>query len=88
MCSPTEDSIKKLVNGVSSVCEKGGFDLVKIASNSRDLLKTVPEEKRAKGFKDPDGELGKVSVLGLSYSPTICMSVWTENRVGDLCLIN
>merc|ERR1711929_62218 len=42
-------------------------EVVKIASNSKEVLKSVPEELRAKNFKDLEGEHGSLMVLGLVY---------------------
>ena len=49
------------------LCGRGSFELVKIASNSTKVLEAVPEELRAKGFKDPGGEHDELRVLGLIY---------------------
>ena len=42
--------------------------MIKIASNSSKVLKAMPEELRARNFKDPEGEHGDLMVLGLVYN--------------------
>ena len=40
--APSEEALKKLVNGISSVRKEGGFDVEEIASKSRKSLESVP----------------------------------------------
>ena len=65
--APTEKELVKTVNGVVELCGCGDFKLVKIASNSTEVLKAVPEELKAKGLKDPEDEHGELKLLGLVY---------------------
>ena len=41
----------ELIHNMISLCEAGGFNLNKIASNSKVVMETVPEEKRSKSSK-------------------------------------
>ena len=63
MGAPSEEALKRLVNGISSGREEGESDVVKNASKSRELLKTIPGEREMKGFEELKGELEKVNVL-------------------------
>ena len=47
-------SAKQLVQNVINMCKSGGFNLTKFMSNSKELLATIPEEKRKEGVKDKD----------------------------------
>ena len=45
-------SVKQLVQDVTDMCKSGGFSLTKFMSKSKDLLATIPIEKRKDGVKD------------------------------------
>ena len=60
MGAPSEEALKKLVNGISSGSEEGGHGVVEIASESRGLLETISEEREGKGSEELNGELEKV----------------------------
>ena len=47
-------SAKQLVQNVINVCKSGGFNLNKFMSNSKELLATIPKEKRKESVKDKD----------------------------------
>ena len=66
---PTEDELVVVGKGLVDLCGEGGFTLTKFASNSRKLLASIPEDQRAVGFKDPDGKLPRISVLGMWNDP-------------------
>ena len=68
-CAPSTGELISLGKNLIELCAKGGFNLIKFISNSRDFLSAIPEERRAKGFKDPDGQLPQTSFLGLTYDP-------------------
>ena len=69
--APSEEALVALNLDLIELCAKGSFKLTKFASNSRRLLSSVPEERRAKGFKDPDGPLPTKSFLGIAYEPEV-----------------
>ena len=58
---------KQLVENVN-MCKSGGFNLTKFMSNTKELLATIPEEKR-KGVKDKDlsGDLPNNKPLGICW---------------------
>ncbi|XP_043956787.1 uncharacterized protein LOC122822295 [Gambusia affinis] len=59
-----------MVEELTALCATGGFHLTKWASNSRELLATIPEEERAKEFKDLDlsnDTLPKERTLGVQW---------------------
>ena len=47
----------KLVNSTKLMCSKGGFNLHNFVSNSKKVLKEIPESDRADGVKDMDLDL-------------------------------
>ena len=59
---------RQLVQKVINMCRSGGFNLTKFLSNSKELLGTIPEEKRKEGVKDKDlpGDLPNDKALGIS----------------------
>ncbi len=50
----TEGQALTLVQDLTALCAKGGFRLNKWVSNSRVVIVSIPEEKRAKEIKDLD----------------------------------
>ena len=46
------DTAKTLVKNVINMCKSGGFNLTKCISNSKELLISIPENKRRPGVKD------------------------------------
>ena len=48
----SEEAAVELLNDLKYLCAKGGFKLTKISSNSIQVLKSVPQEERAKNVKD------------------------------------
>ena len=52
------------------MCKSGGFNLTKFMSNSKELLATIPEEKRKEGVKDKDlsGDLPNDKALGICWN--------------------
>ena len=54
--TPTEGSALKLVQDLTTVCEKGGFHLTKWVSNSKLVIDTIPEEERSQTTKNLDLE--------------------------------
>ena len=56
-CLKSLPAEQKAVEHVGSLCtllSRGGFKLARWVSNSRDVLKTIPEQERAKEIKDVD----------------------------------
>ena len=57
LCSlPTEYEAIKLVKGLASLCEMGGFHITKWMSNSRPVLESIPTQERAKDVANLDFE--------------------------------
>ena len=52
------------------MCKSGAFNLTKFMSNSKELLATIPEEKRKEGVKDKDlsGDLPNDKALGICWN--------------------
>ena len=69
VCAPSEKELIALVHGLIDMCKMGDFTLTKFFSNSRALLESLPEEARAKDFKDPNLPFPTASVLGVKYNP-------------------
>ncbi|KAM9717459.1 uncharacterized protein ACNS7B_021107 [Menidia menidia] len=68
---PTEEDAVHLVERLTELCSKGGFMLSKWVSNSRTVLMSIPEERRAKEIKSLDldkDQLPVERVLGLQWS--------------------
>ena len=63
-------SARQLVQKVINMCKSGGFNLTKFMSNSKELLATIPEEKRKEGVKDKDlsGDLPNDKALGICWN--------------------
>ena len=51
---PTVAEAIKLIKSTRKLFAKGGLHLHKFTSNSREVLETIPEDKRAKGLKNLD----------------------------------
>ncbi|XP_022335109.2 uncharacterized protein LOC111131734 [Crassostrea virginica] len=47
----TEEKARSLIRNLTTLCKQGGFHLTKWLSNSAEVLKSVPEENRAKDIK-------------------------------------
>ena len=45
------DTAKTLMKNVINMCKSGGFNLTKFISGSRELLISIPEDKRRPGIK-------------------------------------
>ena len=46
------DTAKTLVKNFINMCRSGGFNLTKFISNCKELLISIPEDKRRPGVKD------------------------------------
>ena len=57
----------RLMKDVKSMCQEGGFNLAKFASNSKKVLQSVLEKDRKMDIKNSDllGSLPKETVLGV-----------------------
>ena len=49
-----EDKAIRLIKDVKSMCQEGGFNLTKFASNSKRVLRSIPEKDRKIGVKNND----------------------------------
>ena len=68
--APNECSALKLMKDVKELCISGGFNLTKLGSNSRYVIKHIPEESKMKGMKDiqiSSSTLPIERVLGVSW---------------------
>ncbi|XP_039867392.1 uncharacterized protein LOC120721259 [Simochromis diagramma] len=66
----SEEEAEHMVNRLTDICAKGGFKLSKWISNSRTVLMSIPEERRAKEIKDLDLDTDQLPVeraLGLQW---------------------
>ena len=59
---PTEKDAIELVQAVKGMCAKGGFNLTKFVSNSREVMMSVPPEDRAKEVKGLDLSIDKLPI--------------------------
>ena len=64
------DTAKTLVKNVINMCKSGGFNLTKFISNSRELLISIPEDKRRPGIKDLTllGDIPVERALGIQWN--------------------
>ena len=65
------DDARELIPEMQKLLQEGGFDLGKFMSTSREVIETVPEEKRAKSLQNldlNDCSLPQESALGLQWS--------------------
>ena len=65
------DDAKVLIPEIEKLLQEGGFDLGKFISTSREVIETVPEEKRAKSLQNldiNDCSLPQESALGLKWN--------------------
>ena len=78
-------STKQLLQNVINIRKSGGFNLTKFILNNKELLATIPEEKRTEGVKDKDlsRDLPNGKVLGISWNVEKDTSpsgtIWIEN---------
>ena len=54
---PFVDEAVKLIASVKQMCSKGGFRLHKFVSNSKEVIRRIPEQDRADGVKELDLDL-------------------------------
>ena len=54
---PLVDEAVKLIASVKQMCSKGGFRLHKFVSNSKEVIRRIPEQDRADGVKELDLDL-------------------------------
>ena len=60
----------KLIKNTKVMCDKGGFNVHKFVSNSKEVLKEVPESNRADGVRDIDLDLDSLPLertLGVQW---------------------
>ena len=65
-----EDKAIRLMKDVKSMCQEGGFNMTKFASNSKKVLQSIPEKDRKMGIKNSDllGSLPKERALGVLWN--------------------
>ncbi|XP_067026399.1 uncharacterized protein [Acropora muricata] len=61
---PTEKDAIELIQAVKGMCAKGGFNLTKFVSNSREVMMSVPPEEKAKEIKGLDLSIDKLTIEG------------------------
>ena len=59
---PTEKDAIELIQAVKGMCAKGGFNLTKFVSNSREVMMSVPPEDRAREIKGLDLSIDKLPI--------------------------
>lgn len=57
---PTAASAVELVKDIKAMCHQGSFNLHKFLSNSKEVIKNVPQSDRAEGVKEIDLDLDKL----------------------------
>ena len=64
------DIAKTLVKNAINMCRSGGFNLKKFISSSKELLISIPEDKRRPGFKDLNllGGIPVEKALGIQWN--------------------
>ena len=69
-----------LVNNVVDMCKSGGFHLTKFISNNRELLMSIPEDRRRNGVKNADliDDLPTEKVLGIQWNIPETLSLLTS----------
>lgn len=83
--SATEEEAVETVRVLIALCRKGGFILEKWVSNSRVLLQSIAEEKRAQDLKELDLDRDKFPnerALGLQWSTTMVYGLF-QGRDGS-----
>ena len=67
------DTAKVLLKNVINMCRSGGLNLTKITSNSKELLISIPEDKRRPGVKDSNllGAIPVERALGIQWNQNI-----------------
>ena len=66
----TAASAVELVKNVKAMCHQGGFNLHKFLSNSKEVIKNIPESDRAEGVKEIDLDLDELPLertLGVQW---------------------
>ena len=66
----TVQEVVKLIKNMKVMCDKGGFNLHKFVSNSKEVLKEIPESDRADGIRDIDLDLDSLPLertLGVQW---------------------
>jgi hypothetical protein len=70
-CANSEEEAVKLIQDVTTIHRKGGFEIVGWSCSSREVLNQLPEEAKSSGHKDLEIEssLPVARVLGLYWDP-------------------
>ena len=66
-----EETAIKLIEGAKKICADGVFHLTKFVSSNKQVLASIPEEKRRKGVLDQDLEFGMLpteKALGIYWN--------------------
>ncbi|KAK3755825.1 hypothetical protein QZH41_003462 [Actinostola sp. cb2023] len=67
---PSVEEAIKLIKDIKGMCAKGGFNLHKFVSNSKEVIKHIPESDRADGVKELDLDLDSLPLertLGVQW---------------------
>ena len=60
-----------LIDNVTRMCAIGGFNLTKLANNTKEVVMETPEEKRRKGLQNQDlvsGVIPQERALGINWN--------------------
>ena len=67
---PSIDEAVTLISDVKQMCKSGGFNLHKFVSNSKDVIRRIPESDKADGVKELDLDLDSLPLeraLGVQW---------------------
>ena len=56
----TEKDATSIIHNVLAMCAAGGFNLTKLTNNRKEVLLSIPDEKRREGVKDQDLSSGEI----------------------------
>ena len=84
---PSESESMRLTADLRRLLERGGFNLTKWVSNSRKLIKSLPEYDRAGSFKDLlSVHFGSIGTLKATYSVSRSRSTTSPSQEEDCYL--
>ena len=95
---PSVEEAVKLITSVKQMCSKGGFRLHKFVSNSKEVIRRIPEQDRADDVKELDLDLDSLPLeraLGVHWCVesdcfqfTIVLQDKACTRRGILCTVS